>query len=84
MWAQPTTKRRPAEAGWQPEAELPIQAHFSPSTFNLKTQEHENKCLHATEILWPTEKWSCSKNMKPTVYLTASPLPCLYPAETQK
>ena len=38
MWAQPTTRRQPAEAGWQPEAELPIQAHFSPSTVNLKTQ----------------------------------------------
>ena len=84
MWAQPTTRRQPAEAGWQPEAELPIHAHFSPSTVNLKTQEHENKCLYATEILRPTAKWSCRENMKPTVSLTASPLPCLCPAETQK
>ena len=38
IWVQPTTRRRPAEEDWQPEAELPIQAHFSPSTVNLKTQ----------------------------------------------
>ena len=38
IWVQPTTRRRPAEEDWQPEVELPIQAHFSPSTVNLKTQ----------------------------------------------
>ena len=38
IWVQPTTRRRPAEEDWQPEAELPIQAHLSPSIVNLKTQ----------------------------------------------
>ena len=56
--------------------------------FSVKTQEHENKCLHPPEILWPTAKWSCSENPKPTVSLTASPLPCfcphLCPAEGQQ
>jgi len=47
--------------------------------FSVKTQEHENKCLPPPEILWPTAKWSCSENQKPTVSLTASPLPCFCP-----
>lgn len=87
-WAQPTTGRCPAETDWQPEAELPIQAHFSQSTVNVKTQEYENKCLYATEILWHTAQWSCSENMRQTMSVTASPLSCfcprLCPAETQQ
>lgn len=72
-WAQPA-ERRSAQADWQHEAEDPDQTHFSQVVVSPKTHEHEDKSLHATEILWHILFLLYSKNS-----LSQLSCPCFCP-----